>query len=281
MTARNQGQRVDLTRDRGVNSLDDVTKNAKTPPDQERRTHSETESSWLDALISDNPACFATPFVGAGGVRSDRCGSRIQERAMSDVVPFGRYKGMPVEDMLADQGYMAWLECQPWFRAKFAHILKNRDVDAASRTPVHNRLQTLFLDDDYCVAFALTTNNNFFYNDTLNNIQKYINSSIIISRNFEYPHKIIGSCDVLLTITQLEHHNQKSFSIEIKPTVADEYPAVLRQMSRNNSEYLFVGEYTGEGATQDQFVKIFKESGKTVVFKKDVDAKLEEIRRAS
>ena len=36
-----------------------------------------------------------------------------------------------------------------------------------------------------------------------------------------------------------------------------------------------------EGATQDQFVKIFKESGKTVVFKKDVDAKLEEIRRAS
>jgi hypothetical protein len=69
-----------------------------------------------------------------------------------------------------------------------------------------------------------------------------------------------------------ENEVELGLPIEIKPTVADEYPAVLRQMLRNQSRYLFVGSYEGEGATKDQFVRIFAASGKTVVFKADVDA---------
>jgi hypothetical protein len=63
-------------------------------------------------------------------------------------------------------------------------------------------------------------------------------------------------------------------TVEIKPTVADEYPAVLRQMKRDKSQYLFVGEYRGVGATRDQFVATFAASGITVVWKADVDAAL-------
>lgn len=73
---------------------------------------------------------------------------------MNETVPFGKYKGRPVADMLADAEYMAWLEAQPWFRERFAHMTKNRDADAMSRTPVHNRLQAMFLDTTYAHAFA-------------------------------------------------------------------------------------------------------------------------------
>jgi hypothetical protein len=45
------------------------------------------------------------------------------------------------------------------------------------------------------------------------------------------------------------------FKIELKPTIGDDYPAVLRQMKRTGADVLFVGDYTGQGATEQQFVK--------------------------
>ena len=68
-------------------------------------------------------------------------------------VPFGKYKGRPVEDMLADADYMGWLEAQPWFRERFQHLTR-RDSEQLSRTPEHNRLQALFLDANYAGAFS-------------------------------------------------------------------------------------------------------------------------------
>lgn len=58
--------------------------------------------------------------------------------------------------------------------------------------------------------------------------------------------------------------------IEIKPTIGDDYPAVLRQMRRNGSQYLFVGSYTGVGATREQFISMMESSGITVVFTSDL-----------
>jgi hypothetical protein len=59
-------------------------------------------------------------------------------------------------------------------------------------------------------------------------------------------------------------------SIEIKPTIGDDYPAVLRQMLANHSEWLFVGAFRASGATREQFVKTFEASGKRVIFREDV-----------
>jgi hypothetical protein len=60
--------------------------------------------------------------------------------------------------------------------------------------------------------------------------------------------------------------------IEIKPSVADEYPAVLRQMRGNGSTVLFLENYIGAGATQDQFIQTFKLSNIRVVFRHEVEA---------
>jgi uncharacterized protein (DUF3820 family) len=63
-----------------------------------------------------------------------------------------------------------------------------------------------------------------------------------------------------------------NFKIELKPIVSDDYPAVLRQMKANGSEVLFVGEYRGQGASQEQFVKTMATAGIRVVFAHDIGA---------
>jgi hypothetical protein len=42
-------------------------------------------------------------------------------------------------------------------------------------------------------------------------------------------------------------------------------------MKRTGSDVLFVGEYTGQGATQEQFVKTMATAGIRVVFARDVE----------
>jgi uncharacterized protein (DUF3820 family) len=61
-------------------------------------------------------------------------------------------------------------------------------------------------------------------------------------------------------------------TIEIKPIIGDDYPAVLRQMRASNSCALLVGDYTGVGATREQFIKTFASAGIKVVFVADIDA---------
>src|SRR5262245_17332225 len=62
----------------------------------------------------------------------------------------------------------------------------------------------------------------------------------------------------------------RGVAIEIKPVIGDDYPAVLRQMKANGSNVLFVGEYRGQGASQEQFVKTMATGGIRVVFARDV-----------
>jgi hypothetical protein len=60
-------------------------------------------------------------------------------------------------------------------------------------------------------------------------------------------------------------------SIELKPSVGDDYPAVLRQMRACKSNVLFLESYTGSGATEAQFIATFRSAGITVVFRRDLD----------
>jgi hypothetical protein len=57
----------------------------------------------------------------------------------------------------------------------------------------------------------------------------------------------------------------RSFRIEVKPVVGDDYPAVLRRMKTAHNNVLLVGEYNGAGATWEQLVKVFALSNISVV----------------
>ena len=52
--------------------------------------------------------------------------------------------------------------------------------------------------------------------------------------------------------------------------VSDDYPAVLPQMKRLGATILFVGDYVGQGATREQFIKTFATASIRVVFAADV-----------
>lgn len=62
-----------------------------------------------------------------------------------------------------------------------------------------------------------------------------------------------------------------SFSIEIKPTIGDDYPAVLRQVLRSGATTIVVRSYSGVGATESQFCDFFKSQGVRIVFERDID----------
>ena len=66
------------------------------------------------------------------------------------VVPFGKYKGQPITNLLNDTKYLEWCKQQEWFQ-KFPivyNICVNQTIttnNQSSKTPEHNKLQNLFL----------------------------------------------------------------------------------------------------------------------------------------
>jgi hypothetical protein len=75
---------------------------------------------------------------------------------MDNIIPFGKYKGRSVEEVLIDDPqYLQWLSAQPDFRERHValyQVIINRGAEP-EETPEHNALQVLFLEDDFCAAF--------------------------------------------------------------------------------------------------------------------------------
>jgi hypothetical protein len=74
-----------------------------------------------------------------------------------NVIPFGKYKGRPVEALAQDREYSDWLTGQAWFRERYAnyYTLIVNNFGEASETPEHNAAQAEFLDEAFCRNFLL------------------------------------------------------------------------------------------------------------------------------
>jgi uncharacterized protein (DUF3820 family) len=251
-----------------------------------------------------------------------------------NVVPFGKYKGRLIEELLInDPSYLQWLAGQDWFRAKYItlhQVIINRGAEP-EETPEHNALQALFLDDEFCMRLRLVDPGIDRHQFLERRRKKYLERAEDEIRNEEenmagwvkgntwnkhhttppdlselwderaqylLPVEIAFrirctfeeyGVDVTLIITPFSKpHPYRKYehdvssgdaiekvmtftaTIEIKPVVSDDYPAVLRQMRRNGSHFLFLERYTGTGATREQFIKTFASAGITVVFKDQV-----------
>jgi hypothetical protein len=274
---------------------------------------------------------------------------------MSDIVPFGKYRGQPVEALAADRDYCDWLMAQAWFRDRYQNIytivINNQQP---TETPEHNALQVLFLDEAYRLAFLRTV---YTLDETwaahltwranrcakLRNEIEAKKSLVIAALEHEEtmarikarweaikrgeivddgkddeipfttlarPERYQAELDELTQTLRAEEQPESmvveteveferrgidvfmtaavrsslgglvervSTGIEIKPSVGDDYPAVLRQMAALDRAYdgicrfLFLEKYTGVGATEQQFRKVFAASGKRVVFRHEVE----------
>ena len=67
------------------------------------------------------------------------------------IVTFGKYKDKSVVELLADTNYVEWLTQQAWFskHTTIYNIVVHQTIPASgnSKTPEHNRLQNMFLDE--------------------------------------------------------------------------------------------------------------------------------------
>ena len=123
-----------------------------------------------------------------------------------------------------------------------------------SETPEHNAMQAQFLDDGFVARFVMAAEG----------IEQQIDLTEV---EILFEHR---GYDVVFIARWDGGASQQC--IEAKPTVGDDYPAVLRQMKRaglGNAGTLYIGTYTGVGATLEQVRKIFAASNIKIVM--DVD----------
>lgn len=221
----------------------------------------------------------------------------------NDIIPFGKYKGQPIEVMAADQKYVEWLMQQPGIKDKYPNVYNTiiNYTQEPAETPEHNAIQIKFLDPEFQKAFVLHV-----ISDTAR--EKVKDWEFFATVKFEVGHPPIdvtieGDFRRLPTEKEIqsrydhamEKHREEfdsiSFSylascegedfprisrapniedcqacvfegyrkrtIEVKPTVGDDYPAILRQMQKSGAKILLIGAYTGKGATETQLRAFF------------------------
>jgi hypothetical protein len=267
------------------------------------------------------------------------------------IVPFGKYKGQPVEVLQQDTAYCEWLGQQDWFRARYTaiHTLIINHFAADAETPDHNALQALFTDDAWVRRFldgriqamsapllqraverarewhheltakqrgesehlaearqalaAATTDPGGFKQGHVRRLEESLAEAAAVLARYE---KMIAwfpttapqarwhitfeeqGVDVTLNYTVFAPMPPNMFiegsaeyvprhfelTIECKPSLGDDYPAVLRQMRASKSNLLLIGHagYQGVGASFDQVVHIFQSAAIEIVRLADVPA---------
>lgn len=70
-------------------------------------------------------------------------------------------------------------------------------------------------------------------------------------------------------------------NIEIKPSLGDDYPTVMRQMARTRSTLLLIDTYTGRAVPLPQLRDMFQANGVTLITLREVEAELPTARSAA
>ena len=180
---------------------------------------------------------------------------------------FGKHKGQPITTVLAnDPEYLQWLLQQEWFNTKnknhsiIYNICVNQQIthgNQGSKTPEHNKLQNLFLDDENVKKLLKHVNNQ------TNNKNVYIEVGTgIVEGIYNWDLTVEGSswwlcscdwsledkdeCDCETFKKFMKKYNipekmknmgfsdmrYRDYYCEIKPLLGDDYPNVLRKMKQ-------------------------------------------------
>lgn len=166
------------------------------------------------------------------------------------IIPFGKYKGQPITALLNDQKTLNWYKDQSWFQEKYKdiynicvlNIVQNPATTTSSKTPEHNKLQNLFLDSKNIMKFVervfTVPKNAFVSQDCSAEFEGIFNWDLIISGN-DY---CICKCKSFETKKECscswnddEVNYLPQIYCEIKPSIGDDYPEVLRKMKKQMS----------------------------------------------
>jgi hypothetical protein len=141
----------------------------------------------------------------------------------AEIVPFGKYRNQPVERLLADRSYCEWLAAQSWFRDLFAPL-----YDAIvgwgepQDSPVHNAMQARYLDHDEALRIVMLWATG---RPQIEHVAFEVDGwDVVIRASGGLPLPTAGGYRLP------EGYGDAIVLVELKPTLGDDYPTVLRQV---------------------------------------------------
>lgn len=170
------------------------------------------------------------------------------------LVPFGKYKGQPITTLLNDTKYLEWCKQQEWFQ-KFPivyNICVNQTIttnNQNSKTPEHNKLQNLFLQNENVEKLLKNvfkkTSKNVKISEGKITFEGMFNWDLIVENyqwwlcECDWTDETNDCCDCELYKKYIERYKIpkdgedlkfNELYCEIKPCLGDDYPCVLRKM---------------------------------------------------
>lgn len=227
----------------------------------------------------------------------------------TQVIPFGKYQGQPVEVLETDPNYKNWLLNQPWFAEKYPTIqtLIINNVTEPEDTPEHNAMQLKLLDSEYLIKLAKVCGE-CGVGDTISVSHHYkvnhydsewvrLESHVVLKRDdievkgefechgFDYVFYYYWRKELEIEGKKYTGGDTRNFCVELKTSVGDDFPAVLRQCKRNNTvtssrtsrvDYrgkvvVIAEQFNSQVATLDQVKQMFKASDMLFLLQSEVE----------
>lgn len=162
----------------------------------------------------------------------------------------------------------------PTFRAAVIDITRdltdaqNRDYLKRRREPT--RLRDACIDNIQRINKIIDAGSKYYYQDELlqkqQDLAKYqalvdAVTPLPIDSDVEFEHEGI---DVLIR-WGFEYSDEYKITVEIKPSLGDDYPSVMRQMSRLGARVLVIDQYNSATLNLSTVREMFKANGQTLV----------------
>lgn len=176
------------------------------------------------------------------------------------IVPFGKYKGKPIDVLAQDYEYCDWLLQQGWLQEKYGNVytIIVNNFGEPTETPEHNKMQYECMKEENAMRIISAFNNHDYIR--IRSIKPEV-SGWDLCIDYEL---YVKDCD------GYEYFPKRYILVELKPCVGDDYPSIIRQMKTNEKRFmkeynnylahcvLVYGQYNGIGITEEEFKDFFK-----------------------
>lgn len=197
---------------------------------------------------------------------------------MADLVPFGKYKNQPLEVLANDPEYCAWLVSQGWVAERYpqVHTIIINNFAEPSETPEHNALQLRFLEEplrlkvSMCIALFRESINHDVHRTAYTPFFAEVTSPLFEQSGIDV--QWTTRCWYPCSRRDYPSAPLKYFwdtfniaiAVECKPTLGDDYPAVLRflhSLKQFRDKVVIAEQFAFRGGTVQQVQALFQSSG--------------------
>lgn len=157
------------------------------------------------------------------------------------VVPFGKYKGQPVEVLASDKAYLDWAKAQPDLVRRYGALFElvgALTADEADCTPEHNQMQARFLRDKELARGVVQACEKEPFSVVGVGLEQHLvfgkqRQSCHVDVMIEY---VVADKEAVRYSGEGEscgpRKETRYLLVELKPTIGDDYPKVLRAMTQ-------------------------------------------------